>query len=97
MSDGAADGQRRRKRGGSEECVCEGEGRKEPFNSSGHLKDRSGFLVAVFGFCGSAPELRRFQLKIRRKERSGGGSEQAKRNATLCLFCLRLGLTWERK
>lgn len=72
MSDGAADGQRRRKRGGSEECVCEGEGRKEPFNSSGHLKDRSGFLVAVFGFCGSAPGLRRFQLKIRRKERSGG-------------------------
>lgn len=29
--------------------------RKEPFNSGGHLKDRSGFLVAPFGFCGSFP------------------------------------------
>lgn len=26
--------------------------RKERFNSSGHLKERSGFLVALFGFCG---------------------------------------------
>lgn len=24
------------------------------FNSNGHLKDRSGFLVALFGFCGFA-------------------------------------------
>lgn len=29
--------------------------RKEPFNSGGHLKDRSGFLVAPLGFCGSLP------------------------------------------
>lgn len=48
------DGQRRRKRGGQlGMCLRGRRERKEPFNSGGHLKDRSGFLVVLSGFCGS--------------------------------------------
>lgn len=40
------------------------------FNSNGHLKERSGFLVALLGFCGFVLGLQRCSgLRLKKKKK----------------------------